>query len=71
MCEPCAISQTRVKYASLIVQARSDIFWELVNQILNAEIGGATKKYRNQTLTKVNDVSFRTFIEVKSENKYN
>ena len=51
----CDLSQTRVKDESIIRQVRIDIIWELVNRIINAKIGGVTKKYRPQALTRVND----------------
>ena len=67
MSQICDISQSKVTHISLIWQVRSYLIWELVNRTLNEKLGGATKTYINQQLTRTNDILFRTSIAVKSE----
>ena len=64
--ELCVISTHRLPIMILTYTDRSDLFWELVNRILNANIGRDTKKNCSDVLTRHNDVSSRLSVAVKS-----
>ena len=60
----CSTSEQRVTDDNLKYDNRKSLIWELVDSILNATIGKVTKTYRLNSLTRLNDVSFRPTIAV-------
>ena len=53
----------------LSIEYRTSLLWDLVERILNVSIGGILKAYRSDTLTRVNNVTFRQRVAVKCEIK--
>ena len=43
------------------------LLWELINRVVNATIGNKVRKYRCQSLLRLNTVAFRTELVVTSE----
>ena len=48
---------------------QSTILWELMNRILNAKIGRATRNYRYDVLTRHNGVNLKPSLTVTLEKK--
>ena len=46
-----------------------DVIWELIIRVIHATIGNKVRRYRRQTLLRLNTVAFRTELAVKSEHK--
>ena len=46
-----------------------NLLWELINRVINTTIGNKVRRYRRQTLSRLNTVVFRTELAVKSEHK--
>ena len=44
-----------------------DVVWELIIRVIHATIGNKVRRYRRQTLLRLNTVAFRTELAVKSE----
>ena len=62
-------SRNRIKNLELTVNIRKDIIWELMDRMIDACFGRLIRQYRQNNLKRVNDVTFRTEIAVKSEKK--
>ena len=45
------------------------LLWELINRVVNATIGNTVRRYRCQSLLRLNTVAFRTELVVKSEHR--
>ena len=69
--EICLTSRTRVKHVALTVDIRKEVIWELLDRIINACFGNVIRQFKENNLKRVNDVSFRTAIAVKSEKIHN
>ena len=67
----CITSLTRVSDKNLITNKWKSLIWDLANRILNTKIGQLTKSRRSKCLTRVNDVSFRPSVTVKSDKRNN
>ena len=65
--EVCIECKKRLPNSKLTAHDQGFILWDLIQRILNANIGKMAKEYRQQKLTRVNDVSFRKNIVVKCE----
>ena len=65
----CETAKSRVKNPNVDDITRITPIWKLLEQIFNVKIGHCIKTYRSDTLTRNNDVNFRTIIAVKSERR--
>ena len=45
------------------------LLWEMIIRVIHATIGNKVRRYRRQTLLRLNTVAFRTELAVKSEHK--
>ena len=50
-------------------QVLNDLLCKIVTRIIHAKVGGTVRKYRELNLKRVNDVSFRKTLSVKSKVK--
>ena len=67
--ELIAVMKNRVKIPHLHDGDLNNIVWELVERVLNATNGEIVKNSRRQSLVRVNTITFRTELAVKSETK--
>ena len=67
--EICLISMTRVKHISLTIDIHREVIWGLIDRMINACFGNVIRQFRENNLKRINNVSFRTAIAVKSEKK--
>ena len=63
----CNTSLEVLPITKLSVDDRKSLIWNLFDRVLNAEIGRCVKQYRQNKLSRVNDVSFRKRLAVKCE----
>ena len=65
--EICNKTLEYIPITQLSMDDKQTLLWHLVDRILNAEIGHGVKQYRQNKLSRVNDVSFRKRLAVKYE----
>ena len=45
------------------------MIWELIDRVINETVGDKVRRYRRQTLLRLNTIAYRTELAVKSEYK--
>ena len=65
----CHATVTRLPKIKMDMDDRQILVWDLVDRVLNANIGQMVRLYRQRKLTRVNDVTFRKQLAVKCETK--
>ena len=59
----------RMTLANLTENDVTNLIWEMINCVINATVGDKVRRYRRQTLLRLNTFAFRTELMVKSERK--
>ena len=65
----CNATVTRLPKLKMDMDDHRILIWDLVDRVLNANIGQMVRLYRQRKLTRVNDVTFRKQLAVKCETK--
>ena len=63
------IIMSRMTLVNLTKNDLIKLIWELIDRVINATVGDKVRRYRRQTLLRLNTVAFRTELAVKSEHK--
>ena len=65
----CHATVTRLPKIKIDMDDRHHLVWDLVDRVLNANIGQMVRLYQQRKLTRVNDVTFLKELAVKYETK--